>query len=107
VAKSGSDATLLNDLAVALLASGRPQNQQRAKDLLEQVVARDANRLEAWFNLGLAAEATGDTTRAREAWSRYLALDPSSPWAAEARARLGKPGTSSALAVPPEQARRD
>ena len=107
LAKSGSDPMLLNDLAVALLASGRQEDRQRAKELLEQVVGRDPARAEAWFNLGLAAEATGDTTRAREAWSRYLALDPSSPWAAEARARLGKPATSNALAVPPEQARRE
>jgi cytochrome c-type biogenesis protein CcmH/NrfG len=88
VAKSGSVPALLNDLAVALLASGRPEDRQRAKELLEQVVARDPTRVEAYFNLGLAAEATGDAPRAREAWTRYLALDPSSPWAAEVRARV-------------------
>jgi tetratricopeptide (TPR) repeat protein len=100
--KAGSDPALLNDLAVALLASGRPEDRQRAKELLEQVIARDPTRAEAYFNLGLAAEATGDATRAREAWSRYLALDPSSPWAAEARARLEKPGGSNASVAPPQ-----
>lgn len=47
-------------------------------------------RAEAWFNLALAAEALGDTSRAREIWTKYLALDPSSDWAAEARRHLEK-----------------
>ncbi len=106
VANSGSDPALLNDLAVALLASGRQDDRKRAKDFLEQIVARDPNRAEAWFNLGLAAEATGDMTRAREAWTHYLTLDPSSSWASEARARLKKTGASNASVSPP-QTKRD
>ena len=102
VANSGSDPALLNDLAVALLASGRQDDRKRAKDFLEQIVARDPNRAEAWFNLGLAAEATGDVTRAREAWTHYLTLDPSSSWASEARARLKKTGASNASVSPPQ-----
>ena len=90
LAQSTSDAALLNDAAVALLATGRQDDATRAKELLEQVVARDPNRAEAWFNLALAAEAGGDVARARAAWTRYLVIDPSSPWAAEAREHLGK-----------------
>jgi tetratricopeptide (TPR) repeat protein len=93
--QSTTDASLLNDAAVALLARGRESDAKQAQALLEQVVARDPNRAEGWFNLGLAAEATGDLTRARDAWARYLAIDPSSPWAGEARghaARLNTPG---------------
>jgi anti-sigma factor RsiW len=103
--KSGSDPGLVNDLAVALLASGRQGDRKRAKDVLEQIVARDPNRAEAWFNLGLAAEATGDMTRARQAWTHYLTLDPSSLWATEARARLKQIGASNASTVPPETKR--
>jgi cytochrome c-type biogenesis protein CcmH/NrfG len=102
VANSDSDPALVNDLAVALLASGGQEDLKRAKDFLEQVVARDPNRAEAWFNLGLAAEATGDVTRAREAWTHYLTLDPSSPWTAEVRARLKKTGASNAVVAPPK-----
>jgi tetratricopeptide (TPR) repeat protein len=101
VVNSDSDPALANDLAVALLASGRQDERKRARDVLEQVVARDPNRAEAWFNLGLAAEATGDVTRARAAWTHYLTLDPTSPWAAEARARLKQTGASKALVAPP------
>ena len=61
-----------------------------ALDLLERAVRWIPNVPEAWFNLGLAAEAARRTTRAREAWNRYLILDPSSEWAAEARWHLEK-----------------
>jgi cytochrome c-type biogenesis protein CcmH/NrfG len=88
--EKSSEAALQNDLAVAILARRSEGDAKRAMDLLEQVVAREPNRAEAWFNLGLAAEAAGDVTRAGTAWARYLDLDPSSQWAAEARAHLEK-----------------
>ena len=90
LAQSTSEPALLNDAAVALLATGRPEDATRARTLLEQVVARDPARTEAWFNLGLAAEAGGDAAAARAAWARCLELDPSSAWAAEVRGRLEK-----------------
>jgi tetratricopeptide (TPR) repeat protein len=88
--ETSSEAALQNDLAVAILARRGEGDAKRAMDLLEQVVAREPTRAEAWFNLGLAAEAAGDVTRAGTAWARYLDLDPSSQWAAEARAHLEK-----------------
>jgi tetratricopeptide (TPR) repeat protein len=90
LAQSTSEPALLNDAAVALLATGRADDATRARALLEQVIARDPTRAEAYFNLGLAAEASGDAAGARVAWSRYLVIDPSSPWAAEAREHLEK-----------------
>jgi tetratricopeptide (TPR) repeat protein len=57
---------------------------------LERAVVREPNRPEAWFNLGLAAEAAAAPARARDAWTRYLAIDPSSEWAGEAREHLDK-----------------
>jgi len=56
--------------------------------LLERAVTLDPKCAEAWFNLGLAAGAARQTARAQEAWKRYLALDPSSEWATEARWHL-------------------
>lgn len=88
ISQSTTDASLVNDAAVALLARNREGDAKQAQALLEQVVARDPNRAEGWFNLGLAAEAAGDPRRARDAWARYLAIDSSSPWAVEARGHV-------------------
>jgi tetratricopeptide (TPR) repeat protein len=84
LALAANDAGLLNDIAATLIARGNQGDAKQALDLLERAVASDPNRVEAWFNLGLAAEATGLVTRAEAAWSRYLALDSSSLWALEA-----------------------
>jgi Flp pilus assembly protein TadD len=85
-----SDAGLLSDVGAVLLARQADGDVQRALDLLERAVTLDPNRAEAWFNLGLAAEGARKPDRAREAWKRYLALDPSSEWATEARWHLEK-----------------
>jgi tetratricopeptide (TPR) repeat protein len=90
IAETTTDAALLNDIGAALLARGGEGDATRALELLERVVGREPNRPEAWFNLGLAAEAAGAPTRARDAWTRYLAIDPSSEWAGEAREHLDK-----------------
>jgi predicted TPR repeat methyltransferase len=62
----------------------------RALDLLDQAVRLDPGRVEAWFNMGLAAEAAGQRERAIAAWTRALALDPKSGWAEEAREHLAR-----------------
>ncbi|HET7219506.1 MAG TPA: zf-HC2 domain-containing protein [Vicinamibacterales bacterium] len=88
LAPSAADAGLLTDIAAAWLARGDAGDAKGALDLLTRAVALDPARAEAWFNLALAAEALGDISRARDAWTRYLSLDPSSQWAAEARRHL-------------------
>jgi tetratricopeptide (TPR) repeat protein len=85
-----SDAGLLSDVAAAHLARRADGDVQRALDLLERAVTLDPTRAEAWFNLGLAAEAARQSGRSQAAWTRYLALDPSSEWATEARWHLEK-----------------
>jgi tetratricopeptide (TPR) repeat protein len=87
---STTDPAAMNDLAATLLARDADGDATHALTLLERVVARDPNRAEAWFNLGLAASAAGVPTRAREAWTRYLELDTRSPWATEVREHLQK-----------------
>lgn len=85
-----NDAGVLSDVAATYLARRADGDVQRALDLLERAVSIDPNRAEAWFNLGLAAEAAGLRARAAQAWTRALALDSTSGWADEARKHLEK-----------------
>lgn len=85
-----NNAGILSDVAAVHLARQADGDVERALDLLERAVTLDDKCAEAWFNLGLAAEAALKSERARDAWTRYLALDPSSEWANEARWHLEK-----------------
>jgi hypothetical protein len=87
-----NDVPLLNDLSVAL--SHRAVLHKNVTDAAE--AARCAERAwdigrtpEAAWNRAVAMEALNGPKRAGIAWHDYLALDESSPWAAEARKRLG------------------
>jgi len=90
LADTTTDPAMLNDTAVALLARKGEGDAKRAQTLLQRAIEREPKRAEAWFNLGLAAEAAGDTKLARVAWQQYLTLDSSSQWAVEVRGRLEK-----------------
>jgi tetratricopeptide (TPR) repeat protein len=85
-----ADAGLLSDAAAIYLARGAEGDARRAAALLTRAVSLELSRAEAWFNLGLAGEATGQPNLAFEAWTYYLKLDSTSGWAAEARAHLKK-----------------
>ena len=87
---SSRDAGQLNDLAAVYLVRHADDDVTRALDLLDQAVRLDPGRVEAWFNMGLAAEAAGQRERAIAAWTRALALDPKSGWAEEAREHLAR-----------------
>jgi hypothetical protein len=86
------DVSLLNDLAAAL--SNRAINKrQPIPDAVEAVRCADrAWRIgrtpEAAWNRAIATEALNGRARAMTAWHEYLAIDQTSPWAAEARKRL-------------------
>jgi hypothetical protein len=87
-----NDVSLLNDLSVAL--SHRAVPHQSVADAAEAVrCAERAWRLdrtaEAAWNRALAMEALNGPKSATTAWHDYLARDPSSPWADEARKKLG------------------
>ena len=83
---------LLNDLSAAL--SNRAVNTRRPlPDAAEAVRCADrAWRIggtpEAAWNRAIATEALNGRARAMVAWHDYLAIDETSPWAAEARKRL-------------------
>lgn len=90
-ARSPNDARVLNDLAVAYLEQGaRDQTLEpvlRALDAVERVLARDSTRLEALYNRALIADRLYLVNTARDAWTRYAAVEPDPRWRDEARAR--------------------
>ncbi|HEY6138357.1 MAG TPA: CHAT domain-containing protein [Thermoanaerobaculia bacterium] len=94
------DAKIRNDLAAAELAAAE---RTRAASLIPAALADadaalriDARLAEALFNRALILERMGLAQAARDAWQRYLEIDPSSKWAEEAREHLARlPATTS------------
>ena len=93
-ASAPRDARAWSDLAAAQYALavqlGRPSVYAEALASADAALRLDPRLAEALFNRALILEALGLTGDARAAWERYLAADPSSPWAAEARTRLSR-----------------
>ncbi len=81
-----------SDLAAAeyttALRLGRASLYPVALAHADRALRIDARSAEALFNRALILERLGLPQFAREAWSRYLEVDPSSPWSNEARERL-------------------
>jgi CHAT domain-containing protein/enamine deaminase RidA (YjgF/YER057c/UK114 family) len=98
------NASVLADLAAAHLV--RAQGRQNSRDLLASLEAAagavwlDSHHPAALFNRALALEALGLDEQAGESWMAYLAVDSTTEWAAEARARLADVRVPSALSVP-------
>jgi Putative zinc-finger len=89
--EESNDVPLLNDLSAAL--SHRAVMHKNVTDAAEAVRCADrawriGGTQEAAWNRAIAAEALNGPKSATVAWNDYLALDPSSPWAAEARKKL-------------------
>ncbi|HEU4455337.1 MAG TPA: CHAT domain-containing protein [Longimicrobium sp.] len=88
----GDSVPLLVDLSAVHLF--RAQETENERDLVESLNhAHDALEIEprnqsALFNFALASEALYLDASAKAAWSAYLAVDSTSPWADEARERL-------------------
>ena len=87
-----TNARYLNDVAAVQLERARlglrPDDLPRALASADRARRLDSSLNEAWFNRALAATALSLNDHATVAWNEYLARDASSPWAAEARARL-------------------
>lgn len=83
-----------SDLAAAEYAeamqSGSTAALSDALAAADRALSVDARSPEALFNRALILQHLGRTAEARLAWQRYLAADPRSPWATEARAHLEK-----------------
>jgi hypothetical protein len=87
---SSDDVSLLNDLSVAL--ANRAMTKPHATDKGESVLCAErawqlGGTREAAWNRAIAIELFDGPQSAR-AWHDYLALDPSSKWADEARKHL-------------------
>ncbi|MBV9186460.1 MAG: zf-HC2 domain-containing protein [Acidobacteria bacterium] len=84
------------DLAAALLTAGDKNSRDLALTHLEKALTIDPRNPEALFNKALALRDSNQALPLREsnpkaaiaAFQRYLAVDPSSPWADEARKKL-------------------
>jgi len=91
-----NDAYILSDLGSAwFLKARRPSGQapdlasySKAYDFLAQAARLKPKDPALAFNKALAAERIYAYTTAQEAWTAYLALDSTSPWAKEAREHL-------------------
>ncbi|GBD31639.1 hypothetical protein HRbin33_00598 [bacterium HR33] len=87
-------ADIYSDLSAALLARAEiaqdPQALIEAHRVAERAIELDSSLAEAWFNRALALEWLHLPRDALEAWSAYLAVDPRSEWASEARLRSGR-----------------
>lgn len=92
--RAPNDAQLWSDLAAAEYATGvRLDRASRFPDALaacDRALRIRDDLPEALFNRALTLERLGLPAQARQAWQRYLAVDPSSPWASEAREHLTK-----------------
>jgi tetratricopeptide (TPR) repeat protein len=91
-ARASNDANVWSDLAAAHYAaamrSDAPQQFAEALKATDRALSLDPELREALFNRALILERLGQRAAALEAWKRYLAADPSSEWAREAREHL-------------------
>src|SRR5438270_3392975 len=91
---SPANADLWNDLAAAEAATaarlGRPSLYPDALAATDRALQQNPKHPEALFNRAVILERLGLVAQARAAWQRYLEIDPSSPWAVEARERLSR-----------------
>lgn len=93
-ARSCSDPRVWNDLAAARYQTAVRDEQVSQLPLalsdVDHALRLDAKGAEALFNRALILEALGWREAARQAWERYLEVDPAGGWSAEARAHLAR-----------------
>jgi CHAT domain-containing protein len=92
-AASSRDPAVWSDLAAALHETAIHHDVAallaEALAAADYALAIDPNHVDALFNRALMIERLGLPIDAREAWTRYLQVDPTSGWADEARKHLG------------------
>lgn len=92
------NANIQSDLGAAYLEMGKNASKEditRGLDLLDKslkhlqkAIELNPKLLEPRFNLAVYFEARSDPEKEKKAWNDYIAVDPSSKWTAEARARI-------------------
>ena len=95
-ARDSKSARAWNDLAVArytlAVTEDRPSDLELALANVDRAIQLGRQFAEAYFNRALILERLGRHDEARGAWQRYLQIDPSSEWSAEARQHLQRLG---------------
>jgi tetratricopeptide (TPR) repeat protein len=90
--RAPQDPAAWSDLAAAQYAAAvryrRSSVYPQALASADRALRLDAGHAEALFNRALILQRMGLREEARAAWQRYLAIDPSSAWAAEAQRYL-------------------
>jgi tetratricopeptide (TPR) repeat protein len=90
--RAPENAAIRSDLAAAqysaALQLGRPSLYAEALAAADHALRIDPRNVEAFFNRALIVERMALRSEARAAWKRYLDVDTSSSWAAEASAHL-------------------
>ncbi|HYO74865.1 MAG TPA: tetratricopeptide repeat protein, partial [Thermoanaerobaculia bacterium] len=93
-AAASNAAQTWSDLAAARYAAasqlGRASLYPEALAAADAALRIEPKLPEALFNRALILERLGLTEQARRGWQQYLEVDPASPWAQEARARLAE-----------------
>lgn len=89
---NAKDARIWSDLAAAryalALQTDEPSHLASALAAADEALRLAPALPEARFNRALIVDRLGLRNQARDAWNQYLAVDPSSNWAAEARHHL-------------------
>ena len=92
--KKPNSAEIHNDLGAALMEKAKLQNEGkfellgRANEAFSKAIELDESLTAAYFNRALCVQALNLHHQAKEAWEKYLQLDPDSQWAEEARKNL-------------------
>jgi len=108
---AGTDVAIANDLGAALVQSGvehrSPAEVGEGLEVLLRIGGDE--RPEALFNRALALETLGLRPMAMAAWTSYLAVDSTSPWATEARGRMDalRAPPASPVAVSPQELEKE
>jgi len=66
------------------------ERYDEAAGAFEDVMQHDGRFAKAQYSLAVCYEKLGSKDKARQAWQRYLEIDPNSVWATEARKRLNE-----------------
>jgi CHAT domain-containing protein len=92
VAAEANDTAVWSDLAAAhyavALDESSPEQLELSLASADQALRLDPRSAEGLFNRALVLQRLGLRDLARTSWERYLAVDPASGWANEARANL-------------------
>lgn len=88
------NAKLHNDLGAALLEKAKVTPEEelltfgKANEEFSKAIELDKNLLDSYFNRALTVQNMNLPNEAREAWQKYLELDPDSKWSEEAKKHL-------------------